>query len=102
MTAELIFAPEVEQDVLEAYAWYEIQRAGLGEEFLTCVDACIQTIRRHPEMYARVLENYRRALVRRFPYAVFYESSEGTVTLYGIFHTSRDPAKWRQRLESRS
>jgi hypothetical protein len=32
-------------------------------------------------MYARVYEDYRRALVRRFPYAVFYEYSENSVTL---------------------
>src|SRR5258706_12723759 len=40
--------------------------------------------------------DYRRALVRGFPYVIFYESAEGTVTAYGIFHTARDPAKWRQ------
>ena len=102
MAVELTFAPEVEWDVLEAYAWHEGRRPGLGEEYLTCVDACIQIIRRHPEMYAKVYEDYRRALVRRFPYAVFYEYSEGVVTVYCVFHTSRDPEKWRQRLMSRS
>ena len=50
MAAELIMAPEAEQDIAEAYAWYEGRRAGLGEEFLSCVDACIQAIRRTPEM----------------------------------------------------
>jgi hypothetical protein len=39
MAAELIIAPEVEQDLAEAYAWYEARRVGLGEEFLSCVDA---------------------------------------------------------------
>ena len=49
-------------------------------------------------MHAVVHEDYRRGLVRRFPYAVFYEHAEGTVTIYGVFHASRDPDKWRQRL----
>ena len=49
-------------------------------------------------MHTIVHENYRRGLVRRFPYAVFYEYEEGTVTVYDIFHTSRNPHKWRQRL----
>jgi hypothetical protein len=40
MAAELILAPEAELDVAEAYAWYEKRRAGLGEEFLSSVDAC--------------------------------------------------------------
>ena len=98
MAAELIVAPEVEGDLAEAYAWYERQRAGLGEDFLSCVDSCIQAIQRTPEMHGIVHENYRRGLVRRFPYAVFYEYASETVTVYCVFHTARDPEKWRQRL----
>jgi len=83
MAAELIIAPEVEQDLAEAYAWYEARRVGLGEECLSSVDACVAAIRRMPEIYTIVHENYRRGLVRRFPYAVFYEYVAGTVTVYG-------------------
>lgn len=96
--ADLVVAPEAEQDITEAYAWYERRRAGLGEEFLSSVDACMESIRRQPEMYPVVHENYRRSLTRRFPYAVFYESAGSVVTIYAVFHTSRDPGKWRQRL----
>ncbi len=98
MAAELIVAPEAELDIAEAYQWYEDRRFGLGEEFLSQVDACIQSILRNPEMVGAVLENYRRRLLRRFPYAVFYEHTNGIVTVYCVFHTSRDPAKWRRRL----
>jgi len=49
-------------------------------------------------MHPVVHDNYRRGLVRRFPYAVFYEHAEATVTIYCVFHTSRNPDKWRQRL----
>jgi plasmid stabilization system protein ParE len=98
MAAESIIAPEAEQDFAEAYIWYEGRRVGLDEEFLSCVDACIVAICRTPEMHALVHENYRRGLVRRFPDAVFYEYVEGTVTVYGVFHTSPDPDKWCQRL----
>ena len=82
----------------QVYAWYEGQRVGLGEEFLTCVDACIQAICRNPRIHALVFEQYRRGLVRRFPYAVFYEAADERVTVYCVFHTSRDPEKWRRRL----
>jgi len=98
MGADLIVAPEAERDIGEAYAWYEDRRPGLGEEFLNCVDACIHAVCRMPEMHARAHGDYRRALVRRFPYAVFYEYAGGRVTVYSVFHTSRDPDKWRQRL----
>jgi plasmid stabilization system protein ParE len=98
MAAKLVIAPEAEQDLAEAYAWYERQRTGLGEEFLGCVDGCIEAVCRSPGMYAVIHENYRRGLVRRFPYAIFYEHTNDVLTVYCIFHTARDPQKWRQRL----
>jgi plasmid stabilization system protein ParE len=58
----------------------------------------MEVIRRQPEMCPLVHGTYRRSLIRRFPYAVFYEYAELTVTVYSVFHTSRDPEKWRQRL----
>jgi plasmid stabilization system protein ParE len=81
MSAELIIAPEAQQDVDEAYCWYEDRRPGLGEEFLSCVDACIQAICRTPDLYSIVHDEYRRALVRRFPYAVCLEFFADTVTV---------------------
>ena len=82
MMFELLIAPEASQDIVEAYNWYEICRFGLGEEFLSCVDACIQRICRTPETYPKIFEDYRRALVRRFPCVVFYECSGGILTVY--------------------
>ena len=94
----LTILPEAEQDAAQAYVWYEKQEPGLGEEFLRCVDACIHFIRRNPEIYGVVHENYRRAVVRRFPYVIFYEYSDNTIIVYSVFHCSQDPKKWRSRL----
>ena len=91
MAVRLVISPEAATDIGQAYDWYECRRAGLGEDFLTSLDACIQTICRNPEMHAKAHEDYRRALMRRFPYAVFYECTAGVVTVYCVFHTSRNP-----------
>jgi plasmid stabilization system protein ParE len=98
MPVELILAPEAEEDISSAYGWYEDRRPGLGEDFLSAVDACLEAIRRQPEMHAVVIESYRRALLRRFPFGVFYEHLGDRVIVYGVFHTSRDPQQWRQRV----
>ena len=55
------------------------------------------SIRRLPRSYPIVHEDYRRALIRRFPYAVFYECSSGKVEIVAFFHCSQDPEKWRNR-----
>ena len=70
MAAKLLLAQEAELDLAEAYAWYQKRRSGLGEDFLSSVDACLASIRRQPEMYTLVHETYRRALIRRFPFAI--------------------------------
>lgn len=98
MVAELIIAPEAQQDIDEAYSWYEDRRYGLGEEFLSCLDAAIQKICRTPELYAKIFKEYRRTLTRRFPYAVFYEFTNEKVYVYSVFHTSQNPEKWKKRL----
>lgn len=98
MNRELSLTEDAERDILEAFSWYEERRSGLGEDFLTCVDASLQGIRRMPEMHAVVYRSFRRALIRRFPYAVFYEIDDQGITISGCFHTARDPDKWRQRL----
>ena len=49
MAVELVIAPEAEQDLDDAYAWCEEQRVGLGEDFLSNVDASIHLICRFPE-----------------------------------------------------
>jgi hypothetical protein len=37
MRLPVVFRPEARDEVDEAYAWYERQRPGLGEEFLAAV-----------------------------------------------------------------
>jgi plasmid stabilization system protein ParE len=98
MPADLLLAPEAVMDLADAYSWYEERRSGLGEEFLTCVEATLESICRSPVMYSIVNADYRRALVRRFPYAIFFEGAQDTVTVYAILHAARNPEKWKQRL----
>ena len=98
MAVELIITVEAERDAQEAYDWYEKRRFGLGEEFLGCVDICIEQICRSPQSYAKVHEDYRRVKVRRFPYLIFYELTNDKVTVFCIIHSAREPSKWRERL----
>ena len=98
MDVNVILAPEAAADLDEAYTWYERQQVGRGEDFLSRVDLCLQSIQRFPESYVPFQGTYRRALVRKYPYAVFYEFANGMVTVYCVFHTSQNPSRWQVRL----
>jgi hypothetical protein len=64
------------------------------------VDACIATILKAPKAHAFFYRDFRRGLVRKFPYAVYYsyDDAANRVAVYCIFHTSRDPKKLIERL----
>jgi toxin ParE1/3/4 len=93
----LVVKPEAEQDLAAAYAWYEGQRSGLGEELLLCVEAAIESARRNPELFPVVRANVRRALTRRFPFGVFYVTEPDRIVVLAIYHSSRDPKGWHGR-----
>jgi plasmid stabilization system protein ParE len=98
MIEDVIFTPEADEEVLEAYNWYERREPGLGEDFLRAVEACVLLTRRHPEMWPVAVDEFRRALVRRFPYEIFYERTGDSLIIHSVFNCSQDPEKWRQRL----
>ena len=98
MIERVVYTQEAEDDVVAHYQWYEGREPGLGEDFLRCVEACVLRIQRHPYLYSVVIDDFRRGLVRRFPFEIFYEVTSDCIVIYSVFHSSQDPQKWRERL----
>jgi plasmid stabilization system protein ParE len=96
----VVLLPEAEADVTDAAAWYESQRerAGLGREFLQEFRAATEKLRRDPLLFQAVFAPIRRILLRRFPFAVFYEVVGREVVVLTCAHTSRDPEFVQQRI----
>ena len=97
MSYALVFRPEVREELNETYLWYEKQKPELGDEFLDCVDEMLSRICLMPESYPIVYRDVRRAVVRRFPYAVYYWIVSSRVIVTAVFHGRRDPKPWQAR-----
>jgi toxin ParE1/3/4 len=67
----LFVRPEAERDLESARDWYDRQRAGLGNEFLDEVAAALRGLEHEPDQARLYHRNFRRVLLRRFPYKVF-------------------------------
>ncbi|MBX2916949.1 MAG: type II toxin-antitoxin system RelE/ParE family toxin [Cyclobacteriaceae bacterium] len=92
MPLKYLLSREAEDDLLDAYDWYEQQRVGLGEEFLESMESARETILKNPETYRiRYKKRIRAFLVNRFPYLILYILENETVNVVAIFHTSRNP-----------
>ncbi|MFM8296530.1 MAG: type II toxin-antitoxin system RelE/ParE family toxin [Microcystaceae cyanobacterium] len=93
----LVFRPEVRDDLSNTYDWYENQRLGLGDEFIDCLDDLLNRVCIRPESYGIVYRDVRRAIIQRFPYAVYYRVISSRFIVTAIFHCHRDPKLWRSR-----
>lgn len=92
-----IFRPAAAADVEDAYRWYEAQQAGLGEEFLAAVRVVIESMMANPELFPVVHRETRRALLRRFPYGIYYRIVDDQIVIVARMHGRRDPRRWRSR-----
>ncbi len=100
MSHALIVRRRAEQDMAEAGLWYESRQPGTALYFIRCVDAALALITRHPEAGPVQFGPFRRILVSRFPFSVFYTIEAERVIVHGVYHSSRDPDKIRRLLES--
>ena len=83
----------------EALNWYAARRPSLGLEYLAAVDHIIDVIAEHPERYPTWLRQpaYRRAVLTRFPFAVFYRILPDEIEVVAVAHARRDPEYWARR-----
>lgn len=102
MTYTLRFLAEVEEDVIGGYVWYETKSPGLGEEFLRVFYACAGEIPRNPLLYPKVHGEFRRHLLRRFPYSIYFRIEDDTIIVFGVFHCARDPRTVGSKLRDRN
>ena len=102
MPRQIILTPEAKADAHDAYGWYEEQDRGLGDDFLGCLESAFLQIAQHPTRYPIRFDNFRRILIRRFPFAVYFDHDANNVYIYYVFHCSQNPAKLAKRLRSGS
>ena len=98
MTRRLVLQPEAEEDIRSARRLVRsASPRASGTSFRGRSKASLARVERTPELYAAVDQATRRARVRRFPFAVYYEIEAERIVIYAVWHYRRDPAGWQQR-----
>ena len=86
----LRYRAEARRDVSEAYHWYETQSPGLGGGLRVALRRVEELIKEYPEAFPVVYADVRRALLRRYPYAVYYRRcDEMTWEILACLHMRR-------------
>lgn len=83
MTLAVRLRPAADRDLEEAALWYDSQRRGLGLLLLAEVDRTLAMVADAPFAFPVQHRNLRCARVRRFPYSIIFEVTEGAITVLG-------------------
>lgn len=94
---DLIFHPEVKEDIKSSYQWYQEQAEGLGEDFILEFEASYQVISEFPETWSSFQNGFKRYLLSRFPYSVIYRKSGSKIYVVAVMHNRRKPGYWHER-----
>lgn len=87
----------VELDVEAAFEWYEAEETSLGILFLEELRSTYQRILDNPLAFQEICSDIRRALTRKFPYAIYFVVESQTILVIAVLHTARDPEEWQKR-----
>jgi toxin ParE1/3/4 len=94
----IIIHAEAQKEIDESFAYYEDKRPGLGYDFVSEVEESTQRIQRWPKLPSKFSDtDYRRCLVKRFPYLVFYLETDDDIRIIAIAHGKRKPGYWVKR-----
>jgi toxin ParE1/3/4 len=90
---KLRYTDRAKTDIESAFAWYERQRIGLGDEFLSCVEQALLSIQQNPKLYQTYYAVFRRCVIKRFPFSVFYSIEAEIIVIHAVFDNRQDPEK---------
>ena len=93
------FHPAAETEHLESVAYYESMQAGLGASYLAEFERNMSEVCEAPHRYPiEKKPDVRRIRMKRFPFALLFRESSGTVQVLAVAHNRRRPQYWLGRL----
>ncbi len=93
----LSVSPRAEAEIQDAARWYEGRVQGLGAAFLEIVEQALSAVEENPLRFPIVNRDTRRALLKRFPYGVFFRIRTDRIKVIAVMHLSRNPDRWQRR-----
>ncbi len=94
---QVVFRKQARRELDEAGDWYEKERTGLGIEFFAEIQNLLQRIANTPEQFPMLYRDVRKAVVRRFPYCIYFRERNQRIVVLAVFHSARKPEVWQQR-----
>ena len=94
----LVVHPQAKAELDGAIAYYESRVTGLGVDFLDNIERAFQKIQQNPQAWPLYVDpRFRRYVLDRFPYSVFYIERLDAIWIVAVAHAKRRPDYWKRR-----
>ena len=92
---DVVLAPEAEDDIAQALAWYRERNTTAAEAFEFEAFDVIDRLEFTALGSAADEHGTRRRVMKRHPYSIWFEVQGRTVTVLAVAHHRRRPGYWR-------
>ncbi len=94
MSIPFLQLPKAQNEILEAWEWYEEQQSGLGDRFKDEVGKKIRAVAENPLHYP-LKGRYREAQTDVFPFLIVFkfDKKASMIFIVSVFHMKRNPRK---------
>ncbi len=97
MKRRISVRPEAQIEIKETAVWYESRLRGLGTRFRDELRATLSHIAENPLRFPSIGQDIRRALLHRFPYALYFIVKSDVVIIVAVLSQRRRSVSWQDR-----
>jgi len=94
---KLQFHQEALREYIKAMLWYAKRSFDAPFNFEAEVDSMVERIFANPLAFATVYKNKRKAVLKKFPFYLIFESRADAIIVFAIAHSKRKASYWRRR-----
>jgi hypothetical protein len=92
------FLPEADREMIEAARYYQSLTSGLGDDYLDEIEHAVHSIATSPQTWPILDGDFRRRLVKRFPFSVIYRIEPVKIVIIAVAHLRKKPGYWKKRI----
>lgn len=97
MNIRVILSPDAKEDISSIIEWYHRADPNLASRFEQQTLTTLRRIGRFPYAFPIMKGTVRQALLKRFPYAIYYSLRSNKALITAVLHQRRSDIVWITR-----
>ena len=93
-----LFSFDISEEAESDFDIFYYENPKIAETFFQRINNSLKKIKKTPISFPEVHKNLRKYTVKKFPFVIYYQVVAYTIRVIAIFHTSKNPEIWNERI----